>query len=636
MSVKKITIEGISMFEINRYTKQFTDMMSEGFIFIDNKGIIQLYNDKAKEIFGIKDKNTFSHGVGKIENGDIIIIGDNCLGRDDGGLTTDSLKCIGIDDRNIEIGDAILAIGVFNEKRIVQSYKYVKPNECNDKLTLNSYYDNVSISSEIDFNHKKITIYINKDIFTLNYFNSIGHMVVLDSKTKNVKFYQSPGFTARTEAINDLFKGKSFRAKGLNSEFFEVIGRSIFEIHNGNQTAKECYNVAIGKNISYESQFKEINGKSTICSLYPVDQNDTRVGAVLKIEDISEIKKIIKERDEALEKLIFTERKLFEEEQIKGLFTEFIGDSKEIASVKKLAIKASKTNSTVLILGESGTGKSLLAKAIHDNSKNRNKPFINVNCGSITESLLESELFGYEGGAFTGAKGEGKTGIFELAREGTIFLDEIGEISPYLQVKLLQVLQDRTFFKVGGNKIIKVDMRIIVATNKNLEEEMLNGKFREDLYYRINVFPIWLPPLRERKQDIYLLIKNILPTLCKRMGCKEKTISSEAVEFLLTYSWPGNVRELENVIERAINLSDGYVILSKHIPIKKFSENEYEGTQLKTLKEIIDDSEKRAITKAIMHYKGDKKAAMNSLNVAKSSFYDKLKKYHLENLNSET
>lgn len=622
------------MFEINGYTKQFTDMMSEGFIFIDNKGIIRLYNNKAKEIFGIKDNNKFRHDIGKIENGDIIIIGDNCLGKDDGGLNAESLKCIGIDDKNIELNDAILAIGAFNKKEIVPLYKYVKINECNDKITLNSNCDNICITSEIDFNLKSITIYINKDAFVLNYFNSIGHMVVLDGKTKKVKFYQSPGFTARTEAINDLFKGKSFRAKGLDSEFFEVIGKNIFEIHNGNLTAKECYHAAIGKNISYQNQFKEINGKSTICSLYPIDQNNTRVGAVLKIEDVSEVKKIIKERDEALEKIVYMERRLFEEEQVKGLLTEFIGDSKEITNVKKLAIKASKTNSTVLILGESGTGKSLLAKAIHTNSKNKDKPFININCGSITESLLESELFGYEGGAFTGAKGEGKVGIFELAEGGTIFLDEIGEISPYLQVKLLQVLQDRTFYKVGGNKKIEVDMRIIVATNKNLEEEMLKGKFREDLYYRINVFPIWIPPLRERKQDIYTLVKNILPQVCQRIGCDEKTISSEAIELLLTYSWPGNVRELENVIERAINLADGYVILSKHIPIKKFSENMFDENPFKTLKEIMDDSEKRAIKKAIQYHKGDKKAAMNSLKIAKSSFYDKLKKYNIDNISS--
>lgn len=617
------------MFEINGYTKQFTDMMSEGFIFIDNRGIIRLYNSKAKEIFGIKDNSTFRHEVGKIENGDIIIIGDNCLGKDDGELNAESLKLIGIDNKDIELNDAILAVGAFNEKSFSPSYKYLKPGECNDKLMLSYDSDNIHITSEIDFNHRRITIHINKDIFVLNYFNSIGHMVVLDGKTKKVKFYQSPGFTARTEAINDLFKGKSYRAKGLDSDFFEVIGKNIFEIHNGNLTAKECYHAAIGENISYENQFKEINGKSTICSLYPVDQNNVRVGAVLKIEDISEIKKIIKERDEALEKLVLAEKKLFEEDQVKGLFAEFIGDSKEITSVKKLAIKASKTNSTVLILGESGTGKSLLAKAIHNNSKNKDKPFINVNCGSITESLLESELFGYEGGAFTGAKGEGKVGIFELAEGGTIFLDEIGEISSYLQVKLLQVLQDRTFYKVGGNKKIEVNMRIIVATNKNLEEEMIKGKFREDLYYRINVFPIWIPPLRDRKQDIHTLVKNLLPKVCERTGCEKKTISSEAIELLLTYSWPGNVRELENVIERAINLADGYVILSKHLPINKFSENQYDASHLMTLKEIMDDSEERAIKKAIQYHNGDKKAAMNSLQIAKSSFYDKLRKYNI-------
>lgn len=623
------------MFEVDSITKQFTNMMSEGFIFIDNKGIIRLYNNNAKKIFGINNVDLFSHGAGRIEKGDIVIIGDNSIGRDDGRLTSESFKRIGIDDKNIEAGDSIIAAGIFDDtNELLPVYKHLKSCEDCDSIEIKCMYENVRIYAQIDFKNKKIAIGVNSDVFVINYRNSFGHMVVLDKKTKKVKFYQTFGYTARSEAISDLLKGESFRSKGTNSERFEVVGRNIFEIHGGNSTAHEFFQAASGENIYYENQFKEINGIPTICSLYPVNHNDVRIGAVLKIEDISEVEKIIRERDEALEKLAYMEKKLNEEEEIKGLFPEFIGDSKEINNVKKLAVKASKTNSTVLILGESGTGKSLLAKEIHNNSRNKDKPFISVNCGSITETLLESELFGYDGGAFTGAKEGGKIGMFELAHGGTIFLDEIGEISPYLQVKLLQVLQDKSFYRVGGNKKIEVDIRIIVATNKNLEVEMINGRFREDLYYRINVFPIWIPPLRERKQDIVTLVKSLLPDICKRLGCEEKSISREALELLMAYSWPGNVRELENMIERAVNLVDGHVILSKHLPNKKIRDNVFEIQEISTLKTVIDEAEKKAIKKVILHFKGDRKAAMEALDISKSSFYDKLKKYNLENMYS--
>ncbi len=454
---------------------------------------------------------------------------------------------------------------------------------------------------------------------------------MLDGNSKKLKFYQTQGYTARGEAINDLLMGKRFMAKGENSEHLDVIGKDIFEIHQGGSTVEEFYAAATGENISYENQFKEINGRPTICTLMPVDKEGKRVGAVLKVEDISEIKKAIRQRDEALHNLEQMERRLREEEMAKRMMPEVIGDSREIINVKKLAIKASKTNSTVLILGESGTGKSLLARAIHDNSRNKDNPFVHVNCGSIPESLLESELFGYEGGAFTGAKTSGKPGMFELAQGGTIFLDEIGEISLPLQSKLLQVLQDKTFFKIGGNKRIEADVRIIVATNKNLEEEMLKGRFREDLYYRINVFPIWIPPLRERKEDIYPLVQHILPSICKRIGCETKRISGEALKVLANYDWPGNIRELENILERAANLAEGNTILSSHLAIKKIgSSKKREIKRIKPLKEAIEEAERNAIAEAILANNGDRKAAIKSLHISKTSFYEKIKKYGIK------
>lgn len=620
------------MFDRDSYARKFTDMMSEGFIFIDDKGKIQIYNNKAKEIFGIVNSHGISHSSGKIEKEDIIIIGDNCLGKDDGNLTPEALSCIGITDHEIEMGHAFIAVGRFKSgKREKPVYKFIKPDYDTKTLELSCNYLDTQISGIIDFKNKFISIEINKEKFIINYINYIGHIVVLDGSSKKLKFYQTHGYTARGEGIYDLLMGKKYRAKGEESEFFDVIGKDIFEIHKGGSTIEEFYAAAMGKDISYVNEFTEINGRPTICTLSPVNKGGQRVGAALKVEDISEIKKAIRERDEALLNLEQMERMLREEESAKKLLPEIIGESKEIINVKKLAIKASKTNSTVLLLGESGTGKSLLARAIHQNSKIKDKPFIHVNCGAIPETLLESELFGYEGGAFTGAKGGGKAGMFELAQGGTIFLDEIGEISLTLQVKLLQVLQDKTFFKIGGNRNIEVDVRIIVATNKNLEEEMLKGRFREDLYYRINVFPIWIPPLRDRKGDIYSLVENMLPMICGRIGCEVKRISGEALSLLSGYEWPGNIRELENILERAVNLAEGNTILSTHLAINNIKNiRKPEEEVIKPLKDTINEAERRAISEAIIASNGDKKAAIKALKIGKTSFYEKIKKYGID------
>lgn len=622
------------MFSSDSYAKMFTDMMSEGFIFIDNKGKIQLYNNKAKEIFGITHSQGASHKSGKIEAGDIVIIGDNCLGNDDGNMTPEALGFIGIHDRGIQLGDAVVAVGRYGsakKEKPLPLYKYITPDYDTNVLDLHCSFMGVQISSVIDFRNKNITITVNNEKYILHYIKSMGHVVVLDGYSKELKFYQYHGYTARGEALYDILAGKRYMAKGENSELLNVIGRDIFEIHKGGSTIEDFYAAATGEDISYENQFKEINGRPTICTLMPVNKEGRRVGAVLKVEDISEIKRVIRQRDEALLNLEQMEKKLREEAEASKLLPEIVGESKEIINVKRLAMKAARSNSTLLILGESGTGKSMLARAIHNNSKNRNKPFIHVNCGSIPDTLLESELFGYEGGAFTGARASGKAGMFELAQGGTIFLDEIGEISPSLQIKLLQVLQDKTFYKVGGNKNIEVDVRIIVATNKNLEEEMTAGRFREDLYYRINVFPIWIPPLRERKEDIYPLVQNMLPSICEKIGCETKRISGEALNLLLTYDWPGNIRELENILERAVNLSEGNTILSNHLAIIKGKKEKKKQTyEIKPLKDVVYEAERRAIVEAILANNGDKKAAMKALQMGKTSFYEKLKKYNIE------
>ncbi|QEK12550.1 AAA family ATPase [Crassaminicella thermophila] len=618
------------MFENESYIKQFADMMTEGFIFIDYKGKIQIYNKKAKEIFGIVHNQGIGHDAGKINPKDIVIIADNCLGKDDGGLTPKDLNYIGIDDSDINLRDVFAGIGLYKSKDVLPVYKYQKSENNKDIFVLDTIFQNIAIRIQINFLMKFIEITVENQSFKMNYINAVGHMVVIDGDTKKVKFYQAGGYTARGESITELLSGKSFRGKGKYEEF-DVIGKDIFEIHEFGDTIKEFYQVAKGKNISYKDKFTEINGFPTLCTLLPVSIEGKRVGAALKVEDISILKKVTKERDEALLHIKQMERMLKEEKNTQDLFSEILGESEEIKNVKKLAYKASKSNSTLLLLGESGTGKSLLARAIHNASKYKDKPFIHVNCGAIPEELLESELFGYERGAFTGARSQGKEGLFEAASKGTIFLDEIAEMSLHLQVKLLQVLQNKTFFRLGGTKEISVDVRIIAATNKDLEEEMLKGRFREDLYYRVNVFPIWLPPLRERKQDIYSLTNAILPRICKRMGIEEKNISGEALYRLMKHDWPGNIRELENVLERAVNIAEGNTIQVYHLPFKIGIKKVEESREIiKPLKEYVQKAEKNAIKEALKYYQNDRAKAMKALKIGKTSFYEKLKKYKIK------
>ena len=373
-------------------------------------------------------------------------------------------------------------------------------------------------------------------------------------------------------------------------------------------------------------KFELINGIPTLCSILKVKIEDKVKGAALKVEDITDIEKVIRERDNALKRLNLAGKELKREEYINKVFSSFTGDSSEIRHVKKLALMASQTSSNILILGESGTGKSVLARLIHENSDLKDNDFVEINCAAIPSELLESELFGYASGAFTGAKKGGKKGLLEVANNGTIFLDEIGDIPMSSQAKILRVIQEGIFFPVGEIKPVKVNTRIIAATNKNLEKEIIEGRFREDLFYRINVFPIYIPALRERKEDIYELIELILEKFTEKMKLEVIDISAEATKKLMKYNWPGNVRELENILERAINLSEGHLILSNHINIDIVEDD----LELKTFKEHIKEEERNHIKNTLNICGGDVKRAIEILDMSKSNFYNKLKEYNIE------
>jgi Nif-specific regulatory protein len=290
-----------------------------------------------------------------------------------------------------------------------------------------------------------------------------------------------------------------------------------------------------------------------------------------------------------------------------------IGNSREMQVVYDQIAQVAKSNSTVLIYGETGTGKELVASALHYNSERAERPFVCVHCAALPENLIESELFGHEKGAFTGAVNERK-GRFEQADTGTVFLDEIGEISQNLQVKLLRVLQERSFERVGGTKTLNVNIRVIAATNKDLMELVREGKFREDLYYRLCVFPIYVPPLRNRKADIVLLCDYFLERYAKAIGKQVRRLSSSAIDMLMAYHWPGNVRELENCMERAVLVAEGDVIYPHHLPPTLQTAESAHGLPVQgDLKSMIDAYEADIIADALKSVKGNVAAAARNL-----------------------
>ena len=318
-------------------------------------------------------------------------------------------------------------------------------------------------------------------------------------------------------------------------------------------------------------------------------------------------------------------------------FDNFIGDSKPIQKVFELIERVADTDSTVLITGESGTGKELIAKAIHYNSYRRDNPMIVINCGAIPEELLESELFGHEKGAFTGAH-KMRIGRFELANGGTVFLDEIGDMSPNLQVKLLRILQEQKFERVGGTRTLEIDVRIIAATNKNLINAVNRGRFRQDLYYRLNVIPMKVPPLRLRKPDIPLLVDFFTKRFDKRKDKRIIEFTQEAVNALLNYTWPGNVRELENLVERLVILSNDEKISLEDIPDSiKGKTSKVESIEVKIPKDgivfeqAVEEYEKKLILQALSETNWVKTKAARLLNINRTTLIEKMKKKKLHN-----
>ncbi|MFR0018320.1 MAG: sigma 54-interacting transcriptional regulator [Paraclostridium sp.] len=414
---------------------------------------------------------------------------------------------------------------------------------------------------------------------------------------------------ANIEKYNLKFK-EIFEVKG------NIIGNFIGDVLN---FAKDnnFNNINNDKSCSftYRGAKKEFKG---IYNIKPIILNEELKGYVLDfIDKVDAIKNYNK---------ISNDHKIYLEN--------IIGSSYAINKSKEEALMASKTNSTVLITGESGTGKELFARAIHNHSCRAGNPFIAINCAAIPDNLLESELFGYEEGAFTGAKKGGSLGKFELADKGSIFLDEIGDMSLHLQAKLLRVLQEKEVDKIGAKHNVSIDVRIIAATNKDLEHMVRKGTFREDLYYRLNVIPVVLPTLRQRKNDIHLLIEYMMKEYSNKLDKNVQDIDLQALEYLCEYSWPGNIRELQNVIEYSVNRCEGKIITLDNLPnrIKRANSNEDQIIESNENIKTLDELEKKEIIKALEKYKDykkDKDLAAKALGISRATLYRKIERYKI-------
>jgi transcriptional regulator with PAS, ATPase and Fis domain len=401
----------------------------------------------------------------------------------------------------------------------------------------------------------------------------------------------------------------------------QVLGRNMKDVTPDARTLKV---LKTGKAIAYDSFFSEKLGLDLVLSSNPIFEDGELAGVVTVFFNSKDLMELYGAYRRAHGLVNYYQDLLLKEQIHAGSFASVIGASSSLSQVVAMARRVAETDATVLITGENGVGKDVLAQAIRRASGRRDKAFIAVNCAAIPDSLLESELFGFASGAFTGATRGGKLGKFELAEGGTIFLDEVGDMSSSMQSKLLRVLQEKEIEKVGGTQVTRVDVRVIAATNRDLEQMVRDGQFRQDLLYRLNMFPLHLPPLRERKEDIPTLALHFLEQFCDTYK-RKLVIAPETFETLASSDWPGNIRQLRNTIERAVILCDADVLLPEHLgdtfacPAQPNQAPEQGG-----LKSEIRKVERKVYEDALSSSGGNKSLAMKKLGVSRRTFYKRL------------
>ena len=466
--------------------------------------------------------------------------------------------------------------------------------------------------------------------------NDLSQILIIDDEANN------------RDALSMLLTSAGYRVQATDSgeEALQIMQSTPFEIVITDLFLPGVSGIDILKKVKADSPYTNvilITGNASAETAVEA-MKEGAFDYITKPFNIEKLKVLVAK---ALEKSQLVAENLYLRQQLRGKykFENIIGNSLAIQQVFSRMEKIVQTDSTILILGESGTGKELVARAIHYNSSRKEQPFVAINCGAIPADLLESELFGHVRGSFTGAVLD-KPGKFEVANNGTIFLDEIGTMPMHLQMKLLRVLQEQEVERVGGSKKIKLNVRVVSATNANLEEQVKRGLFREDLYYRLNVIPILLPPLRDRREDIALLARHFLQKICKEMKRSLMALSSEAMQALEAYDWPGNVREMENVIERTVALTDGERIERRDLPQHVGGgEDKRSGPAFMTpkvsesginMEQVLADIERGMILEALELSQGVKARAAALLKINRTTLVEKMKRLSLDNPHHKT
>ncbi|MDA8210840.1 MAG: sigma-54-dependent Fis family transcriptional regulator [Clostridia bacterium] len=567
---------------LNVQLKAVLDSMHNGVIAVDDRGSVTLVNLGAKRIFDLEKEKSLGKPLGDIlpdldltpvlEHGEVKIGLQYRLGETSTVVNVTPLH---------NGGKLVGAIAIFQDltdlEQVARELETVKALNRTLDTVLNIIYDGIVVVDE----HGKITL--------------------------------------ANRALTDF----------LNVSPEVVIGKYVTEVMEETRL-----HIVARTGVPETSDVMNIQGKPLVVSRLPIIKEGKVVGAVGKavFPQLAEVKELAEKLRFLEDKVTYYQEVLEKTKTAQDIMKDMIAESPAMKKIKQEIVMVAGSASTVLLTGESGTGKEVVAHAIHLCSDRCDGPFVKVNCAAIPENLLEAEIFGYEAGAFTGALKSGKPGRFELANGGTIFLDEIGDMSFPLQAKLLRVLQEREFERVGGTKNIKVNVRILAATNKDLNRAITEGNFREDLYYRLNVINLHLPPLRERPEDIEPLIIFFTNKYDSILKAGIQGISTEALEILLNYAWPGNIRELENVIERAVNYARPGLIQVTHLPSRIISavrQADSGKTKTKSYRDKLDQAEREMILSALEQAKGNKTKAAKLLNLSRSRLYVKMQKYNL-------
>lgn len=455
------------------------------------------------------------------------------------------------------------------------------------------------------------------DTELIRYLQSINYIDLKNNILENV----SEGIIA-VDSDGKIFYVNNNYSKILGVKISSIIGRNIKVIEKG-ATIIEV--LEKGKSIKKKNNYVKSLDKFLDVNIYPIFNGDELKGAYSIFTDVTEIAELNRKMNRVSQIAQTYNNQLYAEKKMKEL--NIIGKSPNYINIILNAVNVAKTDASVLLLGENGTGKEVLCKFIYKNSLRKDRPLVTLNCSAVPENLIESELFGYESGSFTGSNKGGKLGKFELADKGTIFLDEIADMSLAMQAKLLRVLETGEIEKIGSQKSINVDVRIISATNKNLEEMIHSGKFREDLYYRLSVITMDLPPLRYRDHDSILFLNYFLDHYNKKYR-KNVFFSNNALNKIISYDWPGNIRELKNCIEHCVILCNDEKVGIEHLP-RKLQESNNNLDDSGTLEEILNKVEDDVFRKSYNDFNGDIEKVSRKLNVSKRTVYRKLKKYKI-------